>query len=112
VCSQRLMNEICDEKRFGKSIKAGLAELRNGIHDGLFTAHGEEENWAIAHRTLVPAFGPLNINGMFDDMKDIVSDIAHSREMKMCSVLTYLPTGLPIGPQVGKIRTFLCDPSR
>jgi cytochrome P450/NADPH-cytochrome P450 reductase len=48
-------------------VSAGLAEIRNGIHDGLFTAHYPgEENWAIAHRILVPAFGPLMIRGMFD----------------------------------------------
>ena len=63
------MNEICDEKNFGKEVSAGLKELRNGIHDGLFTAHNAEKNWGLAHRILVPAFGPLNITSMFDDMK-------------------------------------------
>ena len=47
------------------------AELRNGIHDGLFTAQNYEENWGIAHRVLVPAFGPIKISNMFDDMKDV-----------------------------------------
>jgi cytochrome P450/NADPH-cytochrome P450 reductase len=45
---------------------AGLNELRHGIHDGLFTAHLGEENWEIAHRVLMPAFGPLSIQNMFD----------------------------------------------
>lgn len=75
VTSQELVNELCDEKRFGKTVSAGLAELRNGIGDGLFTAHNEEENWGIAHRVLVPAFGPLNLTDMFDDMKDIASQL-------------------------------------
>lgn len=48
-------------------VSAGLAEIRNGVNDGLFTAnYPGEENWAIAHRVLVPAFGPLMIRGMFD----------------------------------------------
>lgn len=47
----------------------------NISHDGLFTAYGEEENWNIAHRTLVPAFGPLNIHDMFPSMKDIASQL-------------------------------------
>lgn len=48
-------------------VSAGLREIRNGINDGLFTAnYPGEENWAIAHRILVPAFGPLMIRGMFD----------------------------------------------
>ncbi|TKA42788.1 hypothetical protein B0A54_07004 [Friedmanniomyces endolithicus] len=71
ISSQKLMEEICDEKRFGKLVSAALGELRNGIHDGLFTAQNDEENWGLAHRILVPAFGPLNITGMFDDMKDV-----------------------------------------
>ncbi|KAK5112785.1 hypothetical protein LTR85_011119 [Meristemomyces frigidus] len=75
VSSQRLMNEICDEKRFGKIVQAALGELRNGIGDGLFTAQNHEHNWGVAHRVLVPAFGPLNIASMFDDMKDIASQL-------------------------------------
>ncbi|KAK1813680.1 hypothetical protein LTR12_011953 [Friedmanniomyces endolithicus] len=71
ISSQKLMEEICDEKRFGKLVSAALGELRNGLHDGLFTAQSDEENWGLAHRILVPAFGPLNITGMFDDMKDV-----------------------------------------
>jgi len=66
-----LLNELCDEKRFGKLVAASLGELREGIHDGLFTAQNDEENWHLAHRILVPAFGPLNISAMFDDMKDV-----------------------------------------
>lgn len=75
ITSQALANEVCDEKRFAKNVSAGLAELRNGVGDGLFTAHGDEENWGIAHRVLVPAFGPLNLSDMFDDMKDIASQL-------------------------------------
>lgn len=75
VTSQALTNELCDEKRFGKTVGTALAELRHGIGDGLFTAHSEEENWALAHRVLVPAFGPLNLADMFDDMKDIGSQL-------------------------------------
>lgn len=58
---------MCNEERFGKIVTQGLKEIRNGTHDGLFTAnYPGEENWAIAHRILVPAFGPLMIRGMFD----------------------------------------------
>jgi len=69
------MNEICNEQRFAKIVTAGLNEVRNGTHDGLFTAHNGEHNWEVAHRVLVPAFGPLNIRSMFDDMKDIASQL-------------------------------------
>jgi cytochrome P450/NADPH-cytochrome P450 reductase len=43
IASQELMNEICDEKRFQKVIAAALEQVRNGVHDGLFTARGEQE---------------------------------------------------------------------
>lgn len=69
------MDEVCNEDRFSKAVTAGLKEIRNGTHDGLFTAHQGEENWAIAHRVLVPAFGPLMIRGMFDDMYDIATQL-------------------------------------
>lgn len=46
VGSQALMNEICDEERFAKVVAASLDQVRNGVHDGLFTAYGpEEKNW-------------------------------------------------------------------
>lgn len=69
------MNEICDEKRFSKAIGPALLELRNGVNGGLFTAFNGEPDWEIAHRVLVPAFGPLNIQAMFDSMKDIASQL-------------------------------------
>ncbi|KAF2813329.1 bifunctional P-450/NADPH-P450 reductase [Mytilinidion resinicola] len=76
IASHELMNEVCDEKRFSKHIAAALQEVRNGVHDGLFTALGpEERNWGIAHRILAPAFGPLSIRGMFDEMHDIASQL-------------------------------------
>lgn len=34
-----------------------------------------EEEWGIAHRVLMPAFGPLAITNMFDEMKDIASQM-------------------------------------
>lgn len=36
----------------------------------------EEENWGVAHRVLVSAFGPLAIRGMFDEMHEVVSQLA------------------------------------
>lgn len=57
-------------------IAAPLRQVRNGIHDGLFTATGPEEpNWGIAHRVLMPALGPLAIRGMFNEMHDIASQL-------------------------------------
>ncbi|RMZ69227.1 hypothetical protein GMOD_00003168 [Pyrenophora seminiperda CCB06] len=75
VANQAFMNEVCDNERFEKQVVASLIQVRNGVHDGLFTAHDGEENWGIAHRVLLPALGPLAIRGMFDDMHDICSQL-------------------------------------
>ncbi|KAI1266206.1 bifunctional P-450:NADPH-P450 reductase [Xylariaceae sp. FL1019] len=74
--SHRLVNELCDEKRFVKIPEGVLGEVRNGVHDGLFTAKPGEEAWGIAHRILMPAFGPISIRGMFDEMHDIATQMA------------------------------------
>ncbi|PHH62243.1 hypothetical protein CDD81_7303 [Ophiocordyceps australis] len=76
VSSYELLNEICNEKRFHKSIGGSLLQVREGVHDGLFTAYDDEPNWEKAHRILVPAFGPLTIRAMFDDMYDISTQLA------------------------------------
>ncbi|KAF3070556.1 hypothetical protein GL218_00250 [Daldinia childiae] len=74
--SHRIIDELCDEKRFVKIPKSALNEIRNGVHDGLFTARPEEPNWGIAHRVLMPAFGPLSIRGMFDEMHEIATQLS------------------------------------
>ena len=78
IGSVELLAELCDEKRFWKTPGDGLASLsqRRGGHSGLFSAPTEEDmDWQQAHRTLMPAFGPLSIQQMFDEMHDIVSQL-------------------------------------
>lgn len=75
VSSRELVNEVCDENRFGKVIHTVLDELRALAGDGLFTAHTHEPNWGKAHRILMPAFGPMPIRGMFDKMLDIADQM-------------------------------------
>ncbi|KAK2012892.1 cytochrome P450 [Colletotrichum eremochloae] len=71
-----LINELCDESRFKKTLNNVLSEVRNIANDGLFTAKLDEPNWGIAHRILIPAFGPVTIRGMFDEMVDVASQMA------------------------------------
>jgi cytochrome P450/NADPH-cytochrome P450 reductase len=59
ISTHELMNEVCDEKRFSKTVSGPLAQIRNGVEDGLFTAYPGEHNWEIAHRVLMP--GTLHI---------------------------------------------------
>ncbi|KIX00596.1 uncharacterized protein Z518_09661 [Rhinocladiella mackenziei CBS 650.93] len=75
VSSVELLNEICDESRFCKTVSGPLQEVRNGVGDGLFTAYHGEHNWEVAHRILVPAFGPIGIHDMYDEMYDIATQL-------------------------------------
>ena len=91
VGSQELVNEVCDQTRFKKVVKGALGQVRSVAGDGewffsfrdaswlivlgLFTAHGDEANWELAHRILMPAFGPLSIRNMLPGMIDIASQL-------------------------------------
>ncbi|CAE6373196.1 unnamed protein product [Rhizoctonia solani] len=75
ISSVKLAQEVLDEKRFHKAVGTALVEVRNLVSDGLFTAYHGEANWGIAHRILMPAFGPLSIKSMFDDMFDVISQL-------------------------------------
>ncbi|CAG9983870.1 unnamed protein product [Clonostachys byssicola] len=76
VSNQALVNEICDESRFQKKIGLVLGHLRPGLKNGLFTADTHEEAWGIAHRVLTPAFGPLKIRDMFEEMHEVATQLA------------------------------------
>ena len=75
ISSQELVNEVCDESRFGKVLGTALREVRQFAGDGLFTAETQEPNWQKAHRILMPAFGPAALKRMFVGMDDIVEQL-------------------------------------
>lgn len=75
VSSQRMVHAISDESRFEKALSAPLVEVRNFAGDGLFTAFAGEHNWTLAHRILIPAFGPLAIKNMQSMMLDIITQM-------------------------------------
>ncbi|KNG48945.1 cytochrome p450 [Stemphylium lycopersici] len=54
VSSYDTINDCCDGDRFEKPINATL-----------------DEAWGVAHRLLMPVFGPMGIRKMFDGMMDI-----------------------------------------
>ena len=72
VSNAKLLEELCDEKRFHKAVSAGLMKTRGSGPFGLFVSPSEKDpDWGQAHRVLMPAFGPLPIQDMFDEMYDI-----------------------------------------
>jgi cytochrome P450/NADPH-cytochrome P450 reductase len=78
VTSAALVAELCDEKRFRKTIKPPLSLLRAVAGDGLFTAHGDEPNWGKAHRILTPAFGQRARRAYFDAMHEVAGQLVSS----------------------------------
>jgi cytochrome P450/NADPH-cytochrome P450 reductase len=96
VSSQELVNFMCDESKFDKKVGNALIELRALTGDGLFTAHTPESNWKLAHKILMPAFGPQTIRDMFPAMMDISSQLIlrwerfSGEEIDVCDNLTRL----------------------
>ena len=74
VASAEVMKELVDEKRFVKTPPPALQTAKGPF--GLFAARNEDPDWGQAHRILMPALGPLSIEGMFDDMKDLANQLA------------------------------------
>lgn len=73
--SQKLVNELCDEQRFDKKVHRPLQQVRDFAGDGLFTAETQEHNWGVAHRILMPVFGPSSLRNMFPQMLDIAEQL-------------------------------------
>jgi cytochrome P450/NADPH-cytochrome P450 reductase len=75
VSSHALVDELSDESRFDKFLHGSLRQLRDLGGDGLFTAETHEPNWGLAHRILMPAFGPLAMRNYFAAMLDIADQM-------------------------------------
>jgi len=66
VSSAELLKVFTDEKQFVKTPPTAL-DNSSGPRS-LFLARSDDEDWGQAHRILMPAFGPLSVEGMFDGM--------------------------------------------
>ncbi|KAI8225652.1 Bifunctional cytochrome P450/NADPH--P450 reductase [Colletotrichum sp. SAR 10_86] len=71
ISSRELVEEVSDETRFCKLVTSGVETMRAAAGDGLFTAQHNNHTWGVAHRILMPVFGPLKIMSMFDEMNDL-----------------------------------------
>ncbi|KAH8900225.1 putative bifunctional P-450:NADPH-P450 reductase [Thozetella sp. PMI_491] len=72
-----LFDELCDETRFFKFPVQALTDGQDPkAAQGLFGALSEKvDDWQQAHRILMPAFGPMAIEGMYDEMHDIATQM-------------------------------------
>lgn len=80
--TQDLVNELCDETRFAKSIFGPIKEIKDRAADGtLLTSETDDLDWGQAHRILMPLFGPLAVREMFPQMLDIADQMFTRWEM-------------------------------
>ncbi|MBZ8176533.1 cytochrome P450 [Corynebacterium sp. 3HC-13] len=75
VSSRRLVAELCDESRFDKQVHPAIENVRAFAGNGLFTADTPDPDWQKAHRVLMPAFSPMALSTMYDDMVDIAEQL-------------------------------------
>jgi cytochrome P450/NADPH-cytochrome P450 reductase len=76
VTNAALTAELSDETRFRKMLGKALWRVRDLAGDGLFTARGDEPNWARAHRVLMPAFSQRAMRGYFPMMLEVADQLA------------------------------------
>ena len=65
-----LAKDLCDEARFEKVLDGPLVHIRDFAGDGLFTAHGYEDNWHKANRILSPGFSSTSIERYYPAMTE------------------------------------------
>ena len=70
-----LVDELCDESRFDKSVRGALRKVRQFGGDGLFTAYTQEPNWSKAHNILLPNFSQRAMQGYHPMMLDIADQL-------------------------------------
>jgi cytochrome P450 / NADPH-cytochrome P450 reductase len=75
LSSFALVNEVCDDQYFDKSVGGGLGEMRGLLGDGLFTADTANPNWHKAHNILMPTFSMPAMKGYMPQMLDLAGQL-------------------------------------
>jgi cytochrome P450/NADPH-cytochrome P450 reductase len=75
VSGHDLVDEVCDDQRFDKTVSGILQNLRAFSGDGLFTAWTWEPNWSKAHNILLPNFSQRAMRGYLPQMIDIATQL-------------------------------------
>lgn len=75
VSGPELVKELCDESRFGKSVRGPLKRIRAVGGDGLFTGDSDDPNWAKAHNILMPTFSQKAMEEYLPMMADIADQL-------------------------------------
>ncbi len=80
VSGHDLVDELSDEKRFGKVVRGPLRRVRAIGGDGLFTADTDEPNWSKAHNILLQPFGNRAMQSYHPSMVDIAEQLVKKWE--------------------------------
>jgi cytochrome P450 / NADPH-cytochrome P450 reductase len=80
VSGHDLVDELSDEKRFDKAVRAALRRVRAVGGDGLFTADTNEPNWSKAHNILLQPFGSRAMQSYHPSMVDIADQLVKKWE--------------------------------
>ena len=75
VSGHDLVHELCDERRFDKTVRGALRRVRAVGGDGLFTADSTEPNWQKAHNILLQPFGGRAMQSYHPSMVDIAEQL-------------------------------------
>lgn len=75
VSSEEFSREVCDEKRFDKSVRGPLKRLRLIAGDALFTGDSDDPNWSKAHNILLPSFSQKAMGSYLPMMIDIAQQL-------------------------------------
>jgi cytochrome P450 / NADPH-cytochrome P450 reductase len=76
VSGPDLVDEVCDDTRFDKLVRGGLASLREGaIGAGLFTADTDDPLWRRAHSILMAPFSQQAMRDYLPRMLDIADQL-------------------------------------
>ena len=75
VSGADLVQELCDESRFDKSVRGPLRRLRVIGGDGLFTGDTKAPNWGKAHNILMPTFSQKSMHDYLPMMVDIAEQL-------------------------------------
>ena len=76
--SPDIVAELSDESRFRKVVTPPLSFVRAAAGNGLFTADSDDEEWARAHRILMPAFSQRAMRSYFDAMLEVAQELVSS----------------------------------
>lgn len=75
LSSFALVDEVCDDRRFEKSVGGGLGAMRDLLGDGLFTADTANPNWRKAHAILMPTFSTRAMKEYMPQMLDLAEQL-------------------------------------